>query len=294
MELRHLRYFVKVADLLNFTDAANKLCITQSTLSQQIKQLEDELGVPLFDRIAKRVFLTEAGREFLPYAEKTLRDAGDGKQRLLDLKDVRVGEVKIGIIFSLVGLMAPVVNRFAKQYPKVKVDIGYHQTHSLLNMLQDRRYDVVFCYAPEDLPSTLDAELLYDSPLSVIVRRGHPLSALREVKLEQLNDYSLALPTSTFYARSVLDALAAQQGVNLQPKVEMNGALLLQQLVRSGYWVSVMSGASTFGIDDLVAVPIAGKLLLHTAIITLKDAYEKKAVREFCDLLRQHIAEIRG
>ena len=70
MELRQLRYFTRTAKQLNFTEAAHTLYISQSTLSQQIKQLEDELGIPLFDRIGKRVRLTEAGEQFLPYAGK--------------------------------------------------------------------------------------------------------------------------------------------------------------------------------------------------------------------------------
>lgn len=75
MELRQLRYFLKAAETLNFTDAAKQMYITQSTLSQQIKQLETELNVLLFDRIGKKVFLTEAGNEFLPFAKQTVGDA---------------------------------------------------------------------------------------------------------------------------------------------------------------------------------------------------------------------------
>ena len=74
MELRQLKYFITSADTLNFTEAARLCYITQSTLSQQIKQLETELGVQLFERIGKRVFLTETGRDFLPYARQTVAD----------------------------------------------------------------------------------------------------------------------------------------------------------------------------------------------------------------------------
>ena len=91
MELRQLKYFVKSAEYLNFSVAAKHLFITQSTLSQQIKQLEYELGFELFLRNSRHIQLTEAGEEFLPFARKTILDAEDAVQRLHDLQHVKVG-----------------------------------------------------------------------------------------------------------------------------------------------------------------------------------------------------------
>ena len=88
MELRQLKYFVKSAEYLNFSEAAKHLFITQSTLSQQIKQLEFELGFALFIRNSRHIILTEAGEEFLPFAMRTIQDAEDGVQRLYDLQRV--------------------------------------------------------------------------------------------------------------------------------------------------------------------------------------------------------------
>ena len=88
MELRQLRYFVKVAETLNFSEAAKVLCITQSTLSQQVKQLENELGTTLLVRSSHSVAMTEAGRELLPYAQKTLREAELCKTRISDLNSL--------------------------------------------------------------------------------------------------------------------------------------------------------------------------------------------------------------
>lgn len=89
MELRQLKYFKKACELENFSEAARLLHISQSTLSQQIKQLEEELDVLLFDRIGKRIIPTEAGRAFLPYAHQAIQDAENGKQIIRDLKELR-------------------------------------------------------------------------------------------------------------------------------------------------------------------------------------------------------------
>ena len=97
MELRQLQYFVKAAEMLHFTEAANELYVTQSTLSQQIKQLEQELGVLLFDRIGKQVQLTEAGHVFLIHARRILSEVNKGKQALADMSNVIGGELHIGV-----------------------------------------------------------------------------------------------------------------------------------------------------------------------------------------------------
>lgn len=100
MELRQLKYFIASAETLNFTVAANECCITQSTLSQQIKQLENDLGTPLFERIGKRVFLSEAGKNFLPFARQTVADAEYGVQRIKDIEGLTAGNLRIGFTLS--------------------------------------------------------------------------------------------------------------------------------------------------------------------------------------------------
>ena len=96
MELRQLKYFEKACELQNFSEAARLLHISQSTLSQQIKQLEEELDTLLFDRIGKRVIPTEAGKAFLPYARKAIQDSESGKQIIKDLKDLETSILHIG------------------------------------------------------------------------------------------------------------------------------------------------------------------------------------------------------
>ena len=100
MELRQLKYFVKVAELLSFSKAAKALYITQSTLSQQIKQLEDELDMALFFRNNHKVTLTEAGETFLEGAKKTLADADDNKAKIMDLASGHRGTLNIGVTHS--------------------------------------------------------------------------------------------------------------------------------------------------------------------------------------------------
>ena len=112
MEIRQLRYYIFAAKTLNFTEAAKLANISQSTLSQQIKQLEIDLGVPLFNRIGKRILLNEAGRSFLPFAEKTVADAENGVQMLRDMENLQTGKLKIGVTYGLSPVLTQALKRF--------------------------------------------------------------------------------------------------------------------------------------------------------------------------------------
>src|ERR1043166_2311294 len=101
MELRQLRYFLKAKELLNFTEAAKMLNISQSTLSHQIKQLENELKTPLFNRMGKRITLTEAGELFSEYAMQSINKANEGLLLLKDLNNLVTGKIIIGVIYSM-------------------------------------------------------------------------------------------------------------------------------------------------------------------------------------------------
>lgn len=146
MELRQLKYFIKAKELLNFTEAARALHISQSTLSQQIKQLEDELGVLLFNRIGKRVVLTEAAEMFSSYALQSIDKASQGLLLLKDLNNLHTGNITIGVIYSMRILFAKALIQFAKQYPHIKVRVVFGTTKDLLEGLSQHQYDFVLAF----------------------------------------------------------------------------------------------------------------------------------------------------
>lgn len=143
MELRQLKYFVKSAEYLNFSVAAKHLYITQSTLSQQIKQLEFELGFELFLRNSRHISLTEAGEEFLPFARKTIQDAEDGVQRLHDLQHVKAGKLRVGVTYSLSTVLTEGLLEFMKVFPDIKLEVCYKTVNELLVLLKERELDFI-------------------------------------------------------------------------------------------------------------------------------------------------------
>ena len=123
MELRHLRYFAKAAETLNFSDAAKVLNIAQSSLSQQIRQLEDELGIQLFIRNSHSIRLTEAGQVMLPFALRTIHEAQTCADRIHDLQKLLTGTLNIGVTHSFSPILTESVISFMKMYPGIKLNI---------------------------------------------------------------------------------------------------------------------------------------------------------------------------
>ena len=286
MELRQLKYFIKTAEILNFTEAARQLFITQSTLSQQIRQLETELQVQLFDRIGKRTYLTEAGTEFLPYAKQTVADSEGGVQRLRDLQNIMAGELRIGAVFTLSDLLTSTIISFSKQYPNIKLVVVSRPVNELLDLLKERKLDLILSYRPDDEDNQIEFFPLFDSNLSVIVNYNHPLVAQREVSLELLKQYPLVLPSVGSQARTMIDRLLASRHVQLTPQIEISSMTIMMNLVETGHWIAVMSEMLIRGHEKLRAIPIAGKKTqMHPSVITLKGIYQKLSAKEFMKIL---------
>ncbi len=289
MELRQLKYFIKAAELQNFTEAAAALSITQSTLSQQIKQLEDELRLPLFDRIAKRVRLTEAGKTFLPYARKTVSDADDGRNMLKDLMNLQTGTLTIGATYGLTYLLTKAVADFSLQYPAVKLHIGFGTTQDLLAELEQGKLDLVLSFYPGDKKDHFNSERLFSSCLALIVHGSHALAAKKKVSLKELTTVPLLLPSNGYSIRNYLDTVLEKHRLSPDVKMEVNDIHTLLQLVQTGRWATVLMGSSVFHHPELKAIKITGEGMNRLATITWpKDAYRKKSAALLAGLLSRH------
>ena len=127
------------------------LNISQSTLSQQIKQLEDELNVLLFDRIGKRIIPTEAGMAFLPFARNSILEAENGKQIIKDLNGITTGVLNIGVTYSLSHLFRCSITEFKKAYPGIKVITNFGTSKEQIKLLEDKHVDCVLSFEPEEI-----------------------------------------------------------------------------------------------------------------------------------------------
>lgn len=286
MELRQLKYFVKSAEYLNFSVAAKHLYITQSTLSQQIKQLEYELGFELFLRNSRHISLTEAGEEFLPFARKTIQDAEDGVQRLYDLQHVKTGTLRIGVTYSLSTVLTEGVICFLKEFPGIKLEIIYKTVDELLDLLRERKVDFVLSYKPLCEAPDIDSMPLFENTLALVVSKEHPLASRKEITLQEVADKTLLLPSKGLQARTMLDRLTEKEGIELHSNLELNETNILLQMVATGHYATILSTSAVFGKTRFKAIPLnePGNIM-EASLLRLKDAYQKTAAKEFISIL---------
>ena len=286
MELRQLKYFITSADTLNFTEAARQCFITQSTLSQQIKQLETELGVQLFERIGKRVFLTETGRDFLPYARQTVADAEYGVQRIKDMEELRTGRLCIGTTFGLSALITDAIARFSEQYPEIHLEVMFLKQDELIDAVRERKVDFALTFEMMEKDDLLTEQPVKTYHLCAIVSDQNPLAQQATVSLRQLADYNICTPARGMNARRMFDSLTNKKGIELQPKLEINEIHTLLHLVRTGRWVAILVDSITHGEEGLCAVPLR-EAALPMPVVWLypKDMYIRKAMQKFMELI---------
>ncbi|OIR12144.1 HTH-type transcriptional regulator CynR [mine drainage metagenome] len=290
MELRQLKYFIRSAEVLNFTEAANDLFISQSTLSQQIKQLEDELGILLFDRVGKRIRITEAGNLFLTYARQALQDTKDGKQIIEDLKELKTGTLNIGVTYGLSALLTDTIVSFSKLYPQIKITVDFGTSEDLLEKLKIAKIDFVLSFLQLPADDVFVSQVLFDSKLALVVHPSHPVAKEKTIDVKDLQNISLALPAKGFNTRDFLEDAFSKNNINPLVKVELNDINMLLQLVETGNWCTILTMASVKGRPGLQTIPITGIDITREASITwYKDVYRKKAALAFAELIRSQI-----
>lgn len=290
MELRQLRYFTKAAETLNFSDAAKSLNIAQSSLSQQIKQLEDELGTRLFIRNSHSIRLTEAGEVMLPFALRTLHEAESCAERIHDLQKLLTGTLDIGVTHSFSPILTESVISFMKMYPGIKLNIIYKQMNELMELLTKREIDFVLAFKPIQSLPDVESHILFQNSLSAIVGNNHPLASKERVSITELEKHELVLPSKGLQARNAFDSIVTDYN-NFKIRIELNDVNTLLKLVRQTCLVTVLAEDSIYDVRDVKAVPIDVPDSQMTGCVhILKDAYRKHSMQEFIRILTESIA----
>jgi len=238
MELRHLRYFVAVAEELHFGRAAKKLHIAQPPLSQQIKRLEADLGVQLFSRTKRSVQLTDARRTFLQGARLTLRDAEHAVRAARRAHLGEIGHLRLGFVDSAIYTYLPgLLSEFRARYPDVDVELVELPSRAQPQALIDDRVDVSLMREP--IPDTLDSFSIAREEVVVLVPSTHALAGRDEISLSDLVDEPLILfdrPNDPRTYDRLLPVLH-DAGINIVVRQEANELRTIVALVSSGFGI---------------------------------------------------------
>ena len=290
MELRQLKSFIKAAEMLSFSDAAKALNIAQSSLSQQIKQLEDELDVKLFLRNSHSIALTEAGKVMLPFALRTIHDAQTCTDRIRDLQKLLTGSLCIGVTYSFSPILTETVISFMKLYPHIKLNIIYEPMNKLMELLAKRQLDFVLAFKPTQPIADVESHTLFQNRLSAVVSATHPLASKEKVTLSELEKYDLALPSKGLQARNAFDSIVNGSD-NFNIRIELNEVNILLKLIRQTCLVTVLAEDSIYNERDVKAIPIdIPENEMMGCVHILKDSYHKHSMKEFVRLLSESIA----
>ena len=287
LELRHLRYFLAIAESNGFTRAATKLRLTQPTLSHQIKQLERELGKPLFERIGNSVRLTEQGKVFRPHAEKILKEVEAGVTAVADMEGDLHGTLAIGVFASFSSSLLPsILAQFSESHRKVHVEVRQLSHTEMERQLVNGEIHLAVGYAPATTRSIV-AEHLLTEPLVLIVGRMHPFFGRHSIRLTELHDQPLTLLSRGSPSRQLIDRCLEANKVVPRVMLEMNSSEGILATVRNSALATLRVERALIGASDLHAVRIAGPTLERTtAIFWNRNGYRAAAAQAVAELIR--------
>ena len=240
ISLRQLRIFESVARHLSYTRAAEELHLSQPAVSMQIKQLEEELGLPMFERLGKRILLTEAGQEVLHYGQLVNRSLHEMDEALEALKGVKRGRLQIAVA-STVNYFAPrLLAVFQRRYPGIALRLDVTNRENLVQLLETNAVDLVLMgQPPQDIE--VESEAFMDNPLVVIAPPDHALATATRIPETRLAEEVFVVREEGSGTRQAMERFFAERGLTLLRGMQMTRNEALKQAVRSGLGLGVVS-----------------------------------------------------
>ena len=241
MDNQNLKAFITVAEIGSFSEAADRLYLTQSAISKRIALLEQQIGKRLFDRIARQVSLTEAGNELLPRARRILQEYENALQAINDLSGEASGTLRLAISHHL-GLhrLPPILKQFAQQYPNVTLDIEFMDSEKAYEKILHGESEVAVITLALESHHNINSKKIWNDPLRFICAQDHPLAALKQPALQDLAEYPIILPGLNTYTGRIIQNLFQKEGIPLTAPMSTNYLETISTMVEIGLGWSVL------------------------------------------------------
>jgi DNA-binding transcriptional LysR family regulator len=283
VNLKLLHMFVAVAENRNFRMAAEQLGRSQSAVSMQIKQLEEQVGVSLFHRTTRRVELTSEGERLLAHARRALDEWEGGLRQIREVVDIQRGTLSIGCVPTVAATILPrALFAFQTSYPGINVNLRELATHDLLESIRRREIDFGIGPAVED-PTEFHFELLFNEPIFALASKNFQLPKRRSVDLADLCAFPVLLNSKSAELRKVLDRALLARGLNMEIKFEVLHTHTLTALVMAGMGVGILPRIALpkFRGSKMQALPITNPTLVRSvSVISLRGQSFSPAARE--------------
>ncbi|MDQ0901317.1 LysR family transcriptional regulator [Paenibacillus sp. V4I7] len=239
MELRHLEAFKVVCEQLHFTKAAELLNIAQPTLSQQIKALEYEIGTPLFDRMGKRIAITEAGQILYEQCSQIFRNLDYAHDAINDLRTMQRGKLVLGVLpCDLDELLTPVMIEFHQEFPNIQLLI--QDSNRIVEEVLEGNIDIGITVIPVMEDSKLVRVPLYTEKFAVAVSKSSELSVRSQICLKELKDLSLVMFPDHHHCRKLVNSYCEDQNFDLTPIIETSTMISLKRFVKNNIGGTVL------------------------------------------------------
>jgi LysR family cyn operon transcriptional activator len=284
---RTIRYLLAVAEHQSFTRAAEALYVSQPTLSQQIKLLEEALGVQLLDRSGRTVQLTDAGKVYLHHARRALAELDEGKRAVSEVEDLSRGFLRIGMTPVTEYLTTSLLDEFGARYPGIMVSAMEMSQDHIEAGVAENAIDVgiAFTHTPatDAWSSKIEMHTLFMEPLSLAVGNPHALSGQQTpVGMDVFEREPLVMLNTDFALRRHFDLYCLENGIRPRIVVETNSLSMIVQSVSLGRLVTVLPTTIACTQSTLYAVPLRPELPHHTiALICSRGEYKSPACLAF-------------
>ena len=290
MELRHLRYFITVAEELSFSKAALKLHTAQPSLSQQIKDLEDDIGVQLFHRTKRKVELTEEGLVFLEQARLTLTQADKAITMARQVAAAKVQYLKIGFVPSAeIRIFPYILPRLRVKLPKLQIRTLNLKESDQIAELKKGDLDIIFINQ-EFQNEVFASQLILKEPLVFMLPKQHPLAQLTEIPVEQLNGLAITV-LSQKLSQPLFDTITQyieQRQIQFQTISEANSIAESIQTVHSGQSCAILpSYMQALATDQMVIRPLSHALPCLDVFFSYNRLEPSLATEQFLEEIRQ-------
>ena len=286
--LRQLRIFEAVARHSSISRAASEVHLTQPAVSMQIKQLEEQIGLPLIDQIGKRLFLTEAGQELRGHAEKIAASMAGLNAAMDQFRDLERGMLRLCVVSTANYFLPPLIADFHERYPGVRLSLTVENRDAVLAALADNRTDLAVTGL---LPGGVDvvAQRFMDNPLVVIAPPEHRLAAETHIPAARLGEETLVVREPGSGTRAAMERYFADLGVEYRPGCELSTNEAIKQAVQAGVGLGIVP-AQTVELEQhvgrLVILPVEGfPIIRHWFVVHRTDRRLSSAAQAFRDLL---------
>jgi len=297
VELRHLRYFVAVGEEEHFGRAAERLHVVQPALTRQVRQLEEELGCALFERLKWGVRLTEAGKTFLEEARRLLSDLGRGVDRTRLVAQGKVGRVRVGFSETAThgGELPSILRHFRASWPDVRLELFPGTSISAGEQLRNREVDVAFVYIPPSNLRELGTHALSIERMVLALPQAHPLVKRKRVRLGDLRDEPFVWfprTANTLVYDRILSACYTA-GVTLKIVQDVNSDTTALSLVAGGIGLSfVIQSAERTKPNDVVLRDVGDLRVMAQLFAIWRKDNKAPALQKFVEMIRSQSAEV--